>query len=204
MAHYFRLKCLNTDQILRKQTDNLNKRKSETTTTETTPIKKTCTETPRKPNVVKIEAGNFQKVFLKSITSDRSIEKKMAEIHDDEQAGSCSRIENEPEADSLESVLAALEGKEQFVIENKDEEMSKTKAKRKKTKWEAPKTKDSAVDEEMTDNSELRSEIGEFSAEVIESVYGNKFCLADKYLFEFGLTKQGQRCYSFVCLLLFV
>lgn len=189
MAHYFRLKCLNTDKILKKQTENLNKRKAETKT-ETTPTKKTRIETQRKPTVVKIETGNFQKVFLKSITTDKSIEKKMAEIHDEEQPGSCSKIDNEPEADSLESVLAALEGKEQFVIENKDEELKKTKTKRKKTKWEVPKTKEN--NEEET-NSELRSDIGEFPAEVIESVYSNNFCLADKYLFEFGLTKQGQR-----------
>lgn len=183
MAHYFRLKCLNTDKILKKQLENTSKRKSEATS-EAVAAKKPCiAESPKK-----LETGNFQKVFLKSICTERSVEKKMAELHKEkEEAGSSSAD------DDLESILASLEGKEQFVIENNDVQTPKKKLGKKKTKWILPKAVEVVRPEQAEVDSELRSEIGDFEAEVIESVYNNNFCLADKYLFEFGLVKQGQR-----------
>lgn len=158
-------------------------------------MKKARVDTPRK-NVVRIETKNFQRVFVKSISTDFNVEKKMAEIHSDGKgANTSAKNDSDGESDNLESVLAALEGKEQFVIENKDEEPKISDERRKtkkKIKWEIPKARRSE-DEEPSAGIGLRSDIGEFPAKVIKSVYNNTFCLADKYLFEFGLTKQGVR-----------
>lgn len=197
MAHYFRLKCLNTDKILKKQNESERKRKAIEIKHSTTPVKKSKPETPK--SVVKVERGNFQNIFVKSVLTDIAIEKKMAEIHDGDSTSTSKP--DDSESDSLESVLATLEGKEQFIIESTDVE-PKTPDKeenkrvtRKKGKWNLPKPKTSSVfvETENESSSALRSEIGVFPAKIIKSVYNNNFCVADNYLFEFGLIKQGQR-----------
>lgn len=198
MAHYFRLKCLNSDKVFKKQCASEKKQRKSEEVHELPPPKRTKPETPK--SVVKVERGTFQKIFVKSVYTDRALEKEMAEIHD-EQAASTSNVDDS-ESDSLDAVLATLEGKEQFIIEKRNVEpklpdKSEKKTAKKKGKWNLPKPRNSGifsmVGQEESENNVLRSEIGEFPAEIIESVYNNTFCLADGYLFEFGLIKQGQR-----------
>lgn len=196
MAHYFRLKCLNTDKTLRKCDTNEKKRRK-SVDVEELPQKRNKPATPT--SVVKVDGGAFQKIFIKSVyNTDRALEKKMAEIHD-EQVASTSNVDDS-ENDSLDAVLATLEGKEQFIIEKREDEPNggdSKKTAKKKGKWNLTKPRDSGIfSTSVHDESEsdvLRSDIGEFPAEIIESVYNNTFCLADGFLFEFGLIKQGQR-----------
>lgn len=199
MAHYFRLKCLNTDKTLKKQETNDKKRRKSDEVQELPPPPPQKRNKPETPvSVVKVDRGAFQKIFIKSVyNTDRALEKKLAEIHD-EQAASTSNADDS-ENDTLDAVLATLEGKEQFIIEKRDGEPkgASKKTAKKKTKWNLPKPRDSGIFstsvQEENESDILRSDIGEFPAEIIESVYNNTFCLADGYLFEFGLIKQGQR-----------
>lgn len=189
MAHYFRLKCLNTDMTLRK--NDLEKKRKAEQQSATAAAKKSKPETPK--SVVKVERGNFQKIFVKSIYTDQALERKISSTP------TTSRCDDDNEIDSLDSsVLATLQGNNQFIIEERIDDVDEPKkpikiAGKRREKWNLPKPKENLVLIEQSNDTILRSEIGEFPAEIIKSVYGNSFCLADRYLFEFGLIKQGQR-----------
>lgn len=202
IAHHFRLKCLNTNSILKTQNVDKQKRNSIDEQTEEQPTKKKIKVETSTPKYHKYERGNFQKVFVKSIITDKAIEKKLAEIHDEQPSASTSNVDDS-ESDGIEAVLAMLEGKEQFIIEKTnvkpktpDEDVMKATTKKKMKLQQSKRMKDSSVfpaSIEKGDSNTLRSEIGEFPAKIIKSVYNNTFCLADEYLFEFGLIKQGKR-----------
>lgn len=184
MAYYFRLKCLDTDDILQKKIGNKRKPDPKEPSLEPPPKKKYLESLG-----VSIEGSASQKVFVKI---DDPVEKELAEIH--KEKGEKQQTKAKKEKESLQEVLAALEGNESFEIENK---VTKKKIFKKKPRITPAKKKETqVVNVAMKTEPEdvvSRSEVGVFPIEIVRSIYNNTFCLADNYLFEFGLMKQGQR-----------
>lgn len=223
MAHYFRLKCLDTDSILQKRFANTNKRKCEEI--EQDPLsKRICGENeivpPDSPGVnvngnedkktdssqnsenlefktkVVTEPNNFQKVFIESVTVHAPPTVKQCDF--DEIEKDMKRIHGTDDVESTVTVVGISDqlGIKEIVI-TKKQTTPLVKPKFIKTvsiNPETPKIKIKAPAEPKEEKPfSYVSKTGTFPCEIRMSVYNNSFCVADGYLFEFGLVKQGNR-----------
>lgn len=125
-------------------------------------------------------------------TESDQIEKNMEEIHrSSKKEKSDTETASEIQTHSLEQVLDTLE--ENAKDKEQQYKIPRSKIIVKKFTTTGPEIRQGPFKEPEKEETIHKSKIGTFKSSVSIGPFNNSFCLADGYLFEYGLVKQGVR-----------